>query len=100
MGFPSENELKKIRTKLSTVEPSRTLLKNASKADRLKHKLCEKFVIYIMKNPISQAQLAKVLHIDSSRINEIVKYRVDLFTVDELLDLADQLELKFRVDVA
>lgn len=100
MGFPNEKELKKIRGQMSLVEPSRMLSKNASKADQLKYKLCEKFVIYLLKNGISQAQLARQLNVDPSRINEIVKYRIDLFTVDKLLDLAEQLELEIEVDVA
>lgn len=47
MGFPSEKELKSIRKKLEKAEPSYMLPKNASKADQLKYKLCEKFVIYL-----------------------------------------------------
>lgn len=100
MGFPSEKELKSIRSKLSKVEPSRLLPKNASKADQVKYKLCEKFVIYLMEHKMSQAQLAKKLKVDPSRINEIVKYRIDLYTVDKLMDLAERLHLDFDVEVA
>ena len=100
MGFPSEKELKAIRTKLQKVEPSRLLPKNASKADQIKYKLCEKFVIYLLKHKITQVQFAKKLKIDPSRINEIVKYRIDFYTVDKLIDLAERLELDFDVKVA
>jgi len=100
MGFPSERELKSIRSKLAKAEPSRLLPKNASKADQLKYKLCEKFVIYLLEHKISQIQVAKKLRIDPSRINEIVKYRIDLFTVDKLMDLAERLHLEFDVEVA
>ena len=37
-------------------------------------------------------RLARQLNIDPARLNEIVKYPIDLFTVDKLLDLAEQLE--------
>jgi len=100
MSFPNEKELKKIRAKLSRVAPSHTLPRHASKADFVKYKLCEKFVKYILDHKISQAQLARHLHVDPSRINEIVKYRIDLFTVDKLMELAERLDLDFRVDVA
>lgn len=100
MGFPSEKELSVIREKLSKVEPSRLLPKNASKADQLKYRLCEKFVVYLMDHKMSQVNLAKKLKIDPSRINEIVKYRIDLYTVDKLMDLAEKLKLEFEVDVA
>jgi predicted XRE-type DNA-binding protein len=100
MGFPSENGLKLIRKKLSKVEPSRLLPKNASKADAVKYKLCEKFVVYLMENEMTQVQLAKKLKVDPSRINEIVKYRIDLYTVDKLMDLAERLHLDFQIEVA
>ena len=100
MGFPSEKELKSIRAKLEKAEPSRTLPKNASKADRLKYELCEKFVSYLLKHKMSQAQLARKLKVDPARINEIVKYRIDLYTVDKLLDLAERLNLDLNLRVA
>lgn len=100
MGFPSEKELKTVRAKLEKAEPSRLLPKNASKADRLKYELCEKFVIYLTRHKISQAQLARKLKVDPARINEIVKYRIDLYTVDKLMDLAERLDLDFDVRVA
>lgn len=100
MGFPSEKALAKIRKKLEKVEPSRLLPKNASKADQVKFKLCEKFVTYLLDHKITQVQLSKKLKVDPSRINEIVKYRIDLFTVDKLMDLAEKLHLEFDVEVA
>ena len=100
MGFPSEKELKTVRAKLEKAEPSRLLPKNASKADRLKYELCEKFVIYLTRHKISQAQLARKLKVDPARINEIIKYRIDLYTVDKLMDLAEKLDLDFSVRVA
>jgi predicted XRE-type DNA-binding protein len=100
MSFPSEKELKSIRTKLSKVEPSRLLPKNASKADRIKYQICEKFVIYLTENKMTQVELAKKLKVDPSRINEIVKYRIDLYTIDKLIDLAEKLQLNIRVNVA
>jgi predicted XRE-type DNA-binding protein len=100
MGFPSQKELKAVRAKLEKAEPSRLLPKNASKADRLKYELCEKFVIYLTKHKMTQVQLAKKLKVDPSRINEIVKYRIDLYTVDKLMDLAERMDLDFDVRVA
>ncbi len=100
MGLPTEKELKLIRKKLAKAEPSRLLPKNASKADVLKYKLCEKFVIYVSDNNISQVQLAKKLKVDLSRVNEVVKYRIDLYTIDKLMELAERLHLDFDVKVA
>jgi hypothetical protein len=38
--------------------------------------------------------------VDPARINEIVKYRIDMYTVDKLLDLAERLDLDLNLRVA
>jgi len=100
MGFPSEKKLKEIRARLEKAQPSRTLPENASTADCLKYKICEKFVQYLLDNKMSQAELARQLNMDPARLNEIVKYRIDLFTVDKLLEFAEVLDPDTKVEVA
>jgi predicted XRE-type DNA-binding protein len=100
MPFPTEKELKLVRAKLEKTEPSRTLPKNASKSDVLKYQLCEMFVDLLLKNKMTQVQLAKKLKVSPARVNEIVKYRIDLFTVDKLIELTERLRMDFQIRVA
>jgi predicted XRE-type DNA-binding protein len=100
VGFPTEKELKAVRRKLETAEPARVLPKSASKADRLKYELCKCFVAYLLRSGESQAELARKLKVDPSRVNEIVKYRIELYTVDKLLDLSERLNLNIEIQVA
>ena len=100
MAFPDKNKLKKMRDRLEKAEPSRTLPKDASKADRVKYKICEKFVIHLLDRNMSQAELARELEMDTARLNEIVKYRIDLFTIDKLLDFAERLDPGIEIEVA
>jgi predicted XRE-type DNA-binding protein len=100
MTFPNEKELKKIREKLEKVEPSRLLPRNASKADKLKYALCQKFVVYLLEHDISQVELARNLNSDTARLNEIVKYKIDLFTVDKLIEFAQRLDPNLEINVA
>jgi predicted XRE-type DNA-binding protein len=99
MGFPSKSEIERARKKLAHIEPSRILPPDASKSDRLKFDLCKQFVRYLRIHKINQRRLAERIHIDPARMNEIVKYRVDLFTVDRLLEYAERLNPKLRVNV-
>lgn len=100
MAFPNEKELKKIRKNLNTAKPSYALPENATKADELKYALCEKFVVFILKNNITQAELARRLDIDTARLNEIVKYRINLFTLDKLIDFTQRLDPNLDIRVA
>ena len=89
-----------MRAKLEKAEPSRTLPKDATTVDRIKYKICEKFAAYILDNKISQAELARQLNMDPARLNEIVKYRIDLFSIDKLVEFAERLDPEFTIHVA
>lgn len=100
MSFPDEKKLKDIREKLGSIEPSRTIPEKATKAEIVKYKICEKFVSYLLKSNVSQAELARRLNMDPARLNEVVKYRVDLFTIDKLLEFAERLDPNIDINVA
>ena len=100
MTFPSEKELKKIREKLDKADPSYLLPEHATKAEKLKYELCKKFVVYIRKNKVTQIELSKRLNIDPARLNEIVKYKIHLFTVDKLIEFAQLLDPNLEIKIA
>ena len=100
MTFPSEKELERIREKLDKADPSYLLPENATKAEKLKYELCKKFVVYIRKNKVTQIELSKQLNIDPARLNEIVKYKINLFTVDKLIEFAQRLDPNLEIKVA
>ena len=89
-----------MRHRLEKADPSRTLPSNPSVADKVKYSICEKFAAYILDQKISQADLARQINVDPSRINEIVKYRIDLYTIDKLVEFAERLDPDFRLEVA
>ena len=100
MAFPSQKELARVRKKLEKIEPVRLLPSDASKSDKLKFELCKQFVAHLQEEGVSQLALAKELDIEPARLNEVVKYRIDLFTVDRLLDYVQKLNPKLKVTVA
>lgn len=99
MGLPNEKELARARKKLSKVEPTRALPKSASKSEKLKYELCRQFVKYLVEHGMTQKELAEEIDIQPARMNEIVKYRIDLFTVDRLLDYTERLKPNLRITV-
>ncbi len=99
MKFPDRKEIDRVKKKLSKVDPVRLLPNDAPTAERLKFELCKQFVTYLQKNNISQAKLAQQLDMDRSRLNEIIKYKIDLFTIDRLLEYTERLVPKLKVKV-
>lgn len=88
MAFPNKEQIEKVLKKLENVEPSFVIdRQNASAVDKIKYDLCREFVDYILSNKISQVELANKLGIDKARVNKIIKYRIEVFTIDKLLSL-------------
>jgi len=96
---PSPQQLK-IIDKLSNGKLfSSVLPPNASLADRFKHDLCARFIVYKRENDLKQKELGDLLGIDEARVSEIVHYKIDKFTADKLMDLLEKLvpKIHFRV---
>ena len=73
---------------------------NPTAAQKLKYEICREFVIYANKHKdIRGKDLAKKLKIDPARMSEIVKYRIDLFTVDRLLGYLERLNPEIKIKV-
>lgn len=100
MGFPNQKELERVRKKLKVTDAARILPADASKADKLKFELCKKIIRVIRDSGETQAQFAKRLEIDPARLSEIVKYKIELFTLDRLMDYVERVDPKFTVSVA
>jgi predicted XRE-type DNA-binding protein len=100
MKYPKKGDIEKVVNSLSDDDFSLVLPKNASKIDRTKYELCRKFVNYIKLEKISQAELARELRVDRSRINWIVKYRIEHFTIDRLYELWSAIEPSFELKVS
>ncbi|OFZ24509.1 MAG: hypothetical protein A2381_05465 [Bdellovibrionales bacterium RIFOXYB1_FULL_37_110] len=100
MSFPNKKELDQMRKKLENAEPVRLLPKDASNVDKLKFSLCKEIIIYLKIHKTTQVELANILEIDPARLSEIVKYKIDLFTVDRLLSLVEKLNPSIKVTVA
>lgn len=98
--FPSESELKRVRKKLNKGVASRPLSKDASKLDRLKYKLCEKFVIYKNEHRITQRALAEEIGINESLVSKIIHYNYEEFTIDRLVGYLEKIFPDFELEIA
>jgi predicted XRE-type DNA-binding protein len=105
-AFPPEKILAPIRARLS--DPayeggSQALPANASTTDRLKFEICKAFVTYLQEKKLLQKELAKTLGIDEPRMSDILKYKIDRFTLDRLIEFAEvvypHLEIELHAQV-
>ena len=101
--FPSEKVLKEMRDKLSDLNFDGghwVVADDASVVDHTKYQLCQYIIKYLRENELSQRDVAIKLAIDEARISEIVRGRIDHFTVDRLIDYATQLYPDIKVEIS
>jgi len=97
--FPSKKQLDEAKEKLDNGPASRLLPKDASSVDKVKYKICEKFVIYKNTKKITQKALAEKLGIDEALMSKILHYNFDEFTVDRLLKFLNVLYPNVEIDL-
>jgi predicted XRE-type DNA-binding protein len=73
---------------------------NATEIEELKYELCKKFVTHLVLNKMTQLELANKLDIDPARMNDIIKYRIKLFTFDRLYNLTKRLDPNLKILIA
>ncbi len=92
MPFPNRKEIKKALKSMENEDWSLVGIPPKTTVDKIKYEICKKFVIYIRRNDMTQAQLATTLDIDPARVCEILNYKIHLFTVDRLINLYEKIE--------
>lgn len=100
MRYPDKKQIAEILNTISEDDFVEILPQDASSVDKVKYQLCKKFVTYLQDQNISQAELARKLNVDRSRVNWIVKYKLEHFTIDRLYELLGKLNLNVELKVS
>lgn len=100
-AFPDQAKLKRIRDKLSDQSyegGNLDLPANASEVDRAKYELCQMIAKYQREHQLLQKDIAATLGVDDSRISDILRGKIEGFTLDRLASYAEKLHpgLKIR----
>lgn len=97
MNLPKENDISKFMQSLSDKDFTHVIDENASNVDKTKFELCQNFIKYLRFKQCSQAELARLLDVDRSRVNWIIKCRIDHFTIDRLYFLWNKIDPSFKL---
>ncbi len=101
-AFPGEVTLKRMREKLSDPNfrgGNLALPHNATEADRAKYQLCQLIARYQRERGLLQKDIARRIGVDESRISDILRGKIESFTLDRLISYAEKLHPGLRVQV-
>ena len=101
-AFPEERTLRRIRDKLSDVNypgGNLALPANATEVERAKYQLCQLIAKYQRKHGMLQKEIADKIGVDESRISDILRGKIESFTLDRLIGYAEKLHPGLRVEI-
>lgn len=100
-SFPPKALLEEVRRKLShpDYEGSLALPDSATEVERAKYEISQMMIRYLMDHGLKQRELAAKLGIDEARVSQILKARLDGFTLDRLLGYAEKLHPGLRLKI-
>jgi predicted XRE-type DNA-binding protein len=55
---------------------------------------------YIKTNHLTQTQAAKAFGVDQARINKLLRGRIELFTIDKLVNMLANVKLQVKLNIA
>jgi predicted XRE-type DNA-binding protein len=99
MAFPNKAEVKRALKKLKDIEGSLAPPENPTALQKFRYDLQQKFVLYKLRNKISQRQMAERLGIDEGKVSKILRNRLEEFSVDRLINLYGKLDPDVKLKV-
>jgi predicted XRE-type DNA-binding protein len=100
--FPNAEKLKRVRDKLS--DPSfqggnLALPANASEVDRAKYETCQIIARFQRTHNLRQKDVAEKLGVDESRVSDILRGKIEGFTLDRLAGYAEKLHPGLKIKI-
>lgn len=99
MKYPNKKQIDDLLNLMSDDDFSVLIPDDATDVEKIKFELCKNFIVYLREHKMTQVELANLLEVDKSRINWIVKYRIEHFSIDYLYSLLKQLNPKIELKI-
>lgn len=101
-AFPDKQTLKCIRDQLS--DPAYdggnlALPTNATEVDRAKYQICQLIAKYRREHELLQKDVAKSIGVDESRISDLLRGKIESFTLDRLVSYAEKLHPRLQIKI-
>ncbi len=100
--FPDKKKLQRIRDKFSDLDfkgGNIDLPQNATEVDRVKYQLCQLIARYKRESGLLQKDIAAEIGVDDSRISDILRGKIESFSLDRLIEYAKKIHPNLRVEI-
>lgn len=100
--LPAGAKLKRVRDKLSDLSyqgGNLALPADATEVDRAKYETCQIIARYQRTHSLRQKDVAEKLGVDESRVSDILRGKIDGFTLDRLAGYAEKLHPGLKIKI-
>jgi predicted XRE-type DNA-binding protein len=101
--WPDEETLAHVRLVTDDLEYNgggyNFLSPSASEIERTKFKICQMILRYKVDHGLLQKDIAQKIGADESRTSEILRMRIESFTLDRLIGYAEKLHPELRIHI-
>ncbi len=100
--FPDDQTLKRVRDKLSDPDylgGNLALPASASEVDRAKYQACQLIAKFQREHGWMQKEIAEKLGVDEARISDLLRGKIESFTLDRLFGYAEKLHPGLRIQI-
>jgi predicted XRE-type DNA-binding protein len=101
-SFPDAKTLKRVRDRLSAPDyggGDLAIPANASRSDVAKYEICQLIAKYRREHDLKQRELAQLIGVDESRISDILRGKIESFTLDRLVGYVEKIFPSFRIKI-
>ena len=102
VAFPDDQTLMRVREKLSDMNytgGNLALPADATEVDRAKYQICQLIAKYQREHQLLQKDIAEKIGVDESRISDLLRGKIETFTLDRLLGYAEKLHPGIKVQI-
>ncbi|MCM0606576.1 MAG: hypothetical protein KA715_10840 [Xanthomonadaceae bacterium] len=100
MGFPSEKELARVRSKLKKSDGFLMLSPDADELERFRFMICQELLKHANQHEMNAVEMAKFLGITKADMSRIFNHRITRFSTDKLVRLYSKINPDYRLKVA
>jgi predicted XRE-type DNA-binding protein len=100
--FPNSKTLAKVRSKLSDLNYSGgnlDLSDDASEVEKAKYELCQILARYQREHHLMQKDIAEKLGIDEARVSDILRGKLEGFTLDRLVGYIKKIHPRLQIKI-
>lgn len=99
MGFPTDEELARVRKLLENVEGTRIVGVEGTKIEKFKFEICQTILKFFIESKMSQKEFSLLLSIDEALVSKLINCKIEVFSTERLLKYLEVVKPDYQISL-